>query len=173
MATYRKILLIGDHETLADRPTRKITVFAGDSQFHAHPRLVLYRAPGEKIAQGPDDLRKLLRAEGVVQEGIGRVRNPNTHGEYSFVVTLAQNRGTLVALSSALVPAIIAWLNSRRGRKVEIQKGDLKVSAPNEKALAAVLKSLAKYEKLTIELNKAKSKRKKQKAHGNRRSDRD
>jgi len=173
MPTFRKILIFGGEQTRAYRPTRKITVFAGDSQFHDHPRLVLYRAPGEKIAQGPDDIRKLLQAEGVVQEGLCRARNPITHGECSFVVALAQHQETLVALSVALVPAIIAWLKSRKGRKVEIQKGNLKVSAPTEKALAATLKALAKYEKLTISVNKAESRRKKQRPNRNTGNERD
>jgi hypothetical protein len=165
MPTFRKILVLGDEQPLADRPTGKLTVVAGDSQFHYdHPRLVLHRAPGEKIVQGPDDILKLLRAQGVVQEGRTRARNPITHGECSFVITLAQHQETLVALSVVLVPAIIAWLKSRRGRKVEIHKGNLKVSAPNEKALDVALKSLAQYEKLTIKVSKAKSKRKKPKA---------
>jgi hypothetical protein len=172
MPTFRKILLFGDEQTLANRPTRKIPFVAGDSQFHYdRPRIVLHRAHGEKIVQGPDDILKLLREEGIVQEGLCRVRNPITHGECSFVITLVQHQEALVALSVALVPAIIAWLKSRKGRKIEIQKGNLKVSAPNEKALAAALKSLAKYEKLTINVNKAESKRKKQRANSNRRSE--
>lgn len=174
MPSLRKIVLLGAEQTPIDRPTRKVTFVAGDSQLqYAGPRLVLHRAPGEKIAQGPDDILKLLRAEGVVQEGTSRARNPIIHGEYSFLVTLAQNHETLAALSVALVPAIIAWLKSRKGRKVEIQKGNLKVSAPTEKALAAALKSLAKYEKLTVNVNKAEVKRKKQRAKSNGKIERD
>jgi hypothetical protein len=172
MPTFRKTLLLGNEQTLADRRTGKITVVAGDSEFHYdHPRLVLHRAPDEKIVQGTHDILDLLRAEGITQEGRTRAKNPITHGECSFVITLAQHQEALVALSVALVPAIIAWLKSRKGRKIEIQKGNLKVSAPNEKALAAALKSLAKYEKLTINVNKAESKRKKQRANSKRERD--
>lgn len=141
-------------------PIHKV-VLADDSLFSDdRPTLVLYRAPGEKIIQWPDDILQRLKGEGIVQEGHGRARNPLTHGEHSFVVALAQNHESLIALSVALVPAIIAWLKSRKGRKIEIRKGNMKISAPTEKALDSALKSLAEYEKLTIMVKKSPKKRK-------------
>jgi hypothetical protein len=164
MPTVRKIFILNGEQMLNDHPSSKARVVIShpDSFHDESPRLILYRARGEKIVQGPKDILELLRAEGVVQEGTTRARNPITHGQYSCVVSLAQSHDTLIALSAALIPALIAWLRGRKGRRIELQKGDMKISAPNAKALDAALKSLAEYEKFTIVVNKAKSKRKKQ-----------
>jgi hypothetical protein len=166
MPTVRKIPMLSDEEDLDHRSIHEGQISISHSRrFHsADPKLILYRAPGEKVIQGPEDILELLRSKGVVKDGAIRARNPITHGHYSFVAAVAQSHDALITLSIALIPAIIAWLNSRKGRRIEIQKGNLKVSAPTEKALAAALKSLTKYEKLTIKVNKAESNRKKPKA---------
>jgi len=163
MPTLREIFTLSEDYELADGSTHKTrNAISPSRRFHSDdPKLILYRAPGEKVIQGPEDILEFLRAEGIVQDGAVRARNPITHGHYSFVATLVQNHDAFITLSIALIPAIIAWLKNRKGRRIEIQKGDMKVSAPTEKALAAALKSLAKYEKLTIKISKAESKRKK------------
>ncbi|HEY2495652.1 MAG TPA: hypothetical protein VGK24_01175 [Candidatus Angelobacter sp.] len=162
MSAFRKIPILDNGSTLYDRPTRKHIIVGIPRGFHNDdPKLILYRAPSEKIIQGPEDILELLRAEGVVQKGITRARNPITHGHYSFIATLAQNHDALITLSIALIPAVIGWLKNRKGRRIEIQKGDLKVSAPNERVLEIALKALAKYEKFTVVVSKARVKIKK------------
>jgi hypothetical protein len=143
-------------------PTLHRTFILGNSQELDGPKLILYRAPGEKIIQGPEDILELLQVQGVVKHGAIRARNPITDGHYSFVASLTQNHDTLITLSIALIPAIIGWLKNRKGRRIEIQKGDMKVSAPNERALETALKALAKYEKFTVVVSKGKIRRKKE-----------
>src|ERR1700704_1558295 len=125
------------------------------------PILTLYRASGEDIFQGPEDVLKLLRVEGVVLEGNIRAINPITHSYYSCVITLAQHRDTVIALSAAATPAIIAWLKTRKGRKIEIRIGAMKISAPHARALQDTFQLLDKHKQLIISVSKAASKGKK------------
>lgn len=132
-------------------PERKQTI-------DGRPILTLYRASGEDIFQGPEDILKLLRVEGVVLESNIRAINPITHSYYSCVVTLAPHRDAVVALSAAVIPGIIAWLKTRKGRKIEIRIGVMKISAPNARALQDTFQLLDKHKQFIISVSKAVSK---------------
>jgi hypothetical protein len=168
MPKIRKVRVVIGAEPIRIRATRNITAGPHLSEFvDQGPELILYRAPSEKIVQAPDDVLQLLRAEDIVQEGRGRVRNPITHGEHSFVAVLAQHQETLIALSAAIVSPIIAWLKMRKGRKIEIRKGDMKVSAGSVKELRAALASFLEYEKLTLRIKKSQSQKKRKEKRAN------
>jgi hypothetical protein len=159
MPTLRKILIFGDAETLADdRPMGKIRIFAGKPHVKNDgpikdddPTLILYYAPGEEISSKPNETIESLKAEGVIQKGRIAARNPAIHGEYSFVIQLSTVAASLIA----------GWLAGLKGRKIEIQKGDMKVSAPTVKKLEAALALLHKYEKARVLVKKANSKQSK------------
>lgn len=132
----------------------KIRIFTGkDARNHRRmndvPQMMLYYAPGEETSWQPNETIELLRAESVVTKERIAMRNPAIPGEYSFVIQLSTIAASLLA----------AWLAGRRGRKIEIQKGDMKVSAPALKKLEAALALLKRHRKVRVLVRKPKPKK--------------
>src|SRR5947209_14879655 len=114
MPMFRKVMLLGDAELLSEHPTGKIRILAGESYVQDNsPKITLYSAPGENA---PPDILDLL-SKCLIHNGRIRARNPATYGEYFFAITV----------SAAAVRIITTWLKARKGRKIEIRKGNMRV----------------------------------------------
>lgn len=113
----------------------------------------LYRAEEEDNRPKPVDLFEPLQ-RGKVYPHLTAV-NPIGSDVWSILVHLAGNP----AACSVIAGLVGLWLRERNKRRVELRKGDLKISAPNVKELDAVLNSLDKYKELTITVNTAKTRK--------------
>jgi hypothetical protein len=111
--------------------------------------LHLYRAPGEENV--PNDLRDSTRDIGLEPHLLRQ--NPSTHDVWALVYDLAQNHGPLAVTGTALLGIITIWLKQRKGRRVEIQRHDLKVKAPSARELQKTLNALHNYDELTLTLH--------------------
>jgi hypothetical protein len=57
---------------------------------------------------------------------------------------------------TALLSIITDWLKQRKGRRVEIERYDLKVKAPSARELQKALSALHNYDELTLALHGGK-----------------
>jgi len=80
-------------------------------------------------------------------------QNPATHDVWALVYDLAQHQGPLAVTGTALLSIITVWLKQRKGRRVEIQRHDLKVKAPSARELQKTLSALHNYDELTLTLH--------------------
>ncbi|MFZ1011440.1 MAG: hypothetical protein WAN65_31680 [Candidatus Sulfotelmatobacter sp.] len=111
--------------------------------------LHLYRAPGEENV--PKDLRDSAHDIGLEPHLMRQ--NPATHDVWALVFDLAQHQGPLAATGAALLGVITLWLKQRKGRRVEIERHDLKVKAPSARELQKALSALHNYDELTLALH--------------------
>ncbi len=114
--------------------------------------LHLYRAPQER--NQADDIESDLR-EISVESYVSR-KNPATHDVWRLSLDLAQHRAELAALGTALLSVFTLWLKQRKGRRIEIQRPNLKIKAPSSSELRRVLEALHNYDSIDLMLNRKK-----------------
>ncbi len=125
----------------------KAEIYDPDKELTVH----LYRAESEDNRDVPEDLLEALRKLGI--ESRPARENPETiYSAWSIFVDLVKHHGQL----AGIVALIGLWLKERNKRRIELRKGDLKVSAASPKELAAALASM---ERLIIAVTPAKLKK--------------
>ncbi|MGA7928105.1 MAG: hypothetical protein WCA20_19215 [Candidatus Sulfotelmatobacter sp.] len=81
-------------------------------------------------------------------------QNPATHDVWSFRPGTASRPAH--GDRAGLLGVITLWLKQRKGRRVEIERYDLKVKAPNARELQKALSALHNYDELTLALHGGK-----------------
>jgi hypothetical protein len=115
--------------------------------------LVFYRAAGEGLRH-PGDFVALLENEGI-KTGTLRARNPITHDQWWIPIAALAMAGRPFA--KGLASVVQTWLKERKGRRVELQYGSLKVAGTPADA-ERLLRAIAKHEKVLGPLHIAGSK---------------
>jgi hypothetical protein len=124
--------------------------------------LVFHTAAREDV-HDPNGLVELLKAEGI-RTGTIRVRNPITPDQWWIPVTaITALAHAARPYATALASVIKAWLKQRRGRQVQLQSGNVKVTANSAADAEQLLAALAKHEKELGSLQVAKAPKKKAK----------
>lgn len=117
-----------------------------DSQLTIH----LFRATGER-KRSPDDITEPLTRSGITARI--RPKNPIDSGIWQILIDVAQNH-SIGALLAVLVCSVLRqWLKEKMGRKIVIEKRDLKISVSNSKELDDAFKALGNYEALRLTIN--------------------
>jgi hypothetical protein len=112
----------------------------------------LYRAVGEK--NRPDDLQAALRNLGLKPRLLRK--NPVTDDVWIIVLDLVRNHGQHAITGTALIGLLTLWLKERIGRRIEIERSDIKVKAPTVRDIKKALAALHDYDELSFSLNNAK-----------------
>lgn len=117
--------------------------------------LHLHRAPREQNRS--QDVEIELRKVSI-EPYISR-KNPAIHDVWLLTVDLAQHRAELAAAGTALLGVLTLWLKQRKGRRIEIQRPDLKIKAPNSGELRRTLEALQSYDAVELMLTRKKDAR--------------
>lgn len=95
-----------------------------------------------------DDLYGQLRALGLTTPR--RQRNPVT---YDWVLVGDFLRDHAAAMGAALAGLLGLWIKQRKGRRIEIQRSDLKIKVATVRELEKSLAALHQYDRLKVTLN--------------------
>jgi len=108
--------------------------------------VLIYSASGEMSRM--DDLYGQLRALGLKTPH--RQKNPVTH---DWVLVSDFLRDHAAAMGTGLAGLLGLWIKQRKGRRIEIQRPDLKIKVATSRELEKSLAALHQYDRLKLTLN--------------------
>jgi hypothetical protein len=117
--------------------------------------LVALSSEDESNRIEPSDLLEPLREQEIEINLLAK--NPITDEVWAIIVDLAKNHGQGAVISTTILTLIGLWLKERLGRRIELERGDFKITAPTTKELKKALLTLNEYDKLNLTINNSTS----------------